>query len=66
MCEQAYANGDIFATQIPASDEYAHVNTGFWYQLSRPVPFATGSPVDSSADIVVSSNNFCYTQRLER
>jgi len=31
MTEQAYGNGDIFANQIPASDEYAHVNTAFWY-----------------------------------
>lgn len=28
MTEQGYGNNDPFAHQIPASDEYAHVNTG--------------------------------------
>jgi hypothetical protein len=28
MTEQGYGNADPFAHQIPASDEYAHINTG--------------------------------------
>jgi len=31
MTEQGYGNADPFAHQIPASDEYAHINTGFYY-----------------------------------